>query len=197
MRSAYGSEGDVRSSRYSPSVAEPRTPPRTPADAARQAFAENIGWSGEDTQGTRFEVLSPVSNTPTFPQTSGGPPAALLLRITLKDGVSLILAPADKAFYSALMQAYGVFTDSRSGKLGEFKCPPNAKCLSREDSDARFAGQMRALAETVGITGTSGKTTVSTNGAQGTMSNLTDKPWFWPAVVIVAAAGVMVWRNRS
>lgn len=45
----------------------------------------------------------------------------------------------------------------------------------------------------------SGKTTVSTTAPTSAASGggLTDKPWFWPAVVVVGAVGFMYLRDRK
>jgi hypothetical protein len=54
---------------------------------------------------------------------------------------------------------------------------------------------MRALAGTLPD---SEKTTVSTTGSAGSSGmGLMDKPWFWPAVVVVGVVGFMALRDNK
>jgi hypothetical protein len=180
---------------YGTSTLAPRTTSSTPYDSAREVFATNVGWKGSDTQGTLFEIVSPQTATSTFSSSVGGPPPTFLVRVTVKGVSPLVFGPSDEAFRTVLMQAYGIFSPAKSGSTGSFVCPPDAKCASPEHGDTRFATQMRALAGTLPD---SEKTTVSTTGSAGSSGmGLMDKPWFWPAVVVVGVVGFMALRDNK
>ena len=76
--------------------------------------------------------------------------------------------------------AYGLSTIDTSPRPRSFVCPPNAKC---------------AMADTLPE---SKKMPVSTNEVAGSSGmGLIDKPWFWPAVVVVGVVGFMALRDSK